>query len=128
VAKVFISHRGADIALAERLASDLSLKGNHQVWLDAWNINVGDSIVARINDGLAAEVSLVLCLSAIDTSPWMDAEWMSALARKLNGEKVKLLPVRLSGGKLPPILGDLKYADLTVDWDRGVAVLLKALL
>jgi TIR domain-containing protein len=127
MANVFISHRGADTASAEKLATELRDKGRHQVWLDAWNINVGDSIVKRINEGLAGEIALILCLSSIGSSDWMDAEWMSALARQLNGEKVKLLPARLSGGVLPPILADRKYANLVADWDRGVTSLLKAL-
>jgi hypothetical protein len=127
MANVFISHRGADAALAERLATELRDKGGHQVWLDIWNINIGDSIVGRINEGLAGEIALVLCLSSDGSSPWMDAEWMSTLARQLNGEKVKLLPARLSGGTLPPILADRKYGDLVKEWDRGISSLLKAL-
>lgn len=126
MAKVFISHRGADSMLAEKLAKEIRDNG-HQVWLDIWNIDIGDSIVGRINEGLTGEIALILCLSSSGLSDWMNVEWMSVLAQQLNGQNVKLLPIRLSGGTLPPILADKKYADLAADWDHGIFLVLKAL-
>jgi len=57
----------------------------------------------------------------------MNREWMSALANQLEGQGVRLIPVRLTGGELPGILRDLRFADLTRDWDAGVQELLKAI-
>ena len=126
MASVFISHRGADQDAAERLARELRNRG-HVVWLDAWKINIGDSTIERINDGLSGSSYLVLCYSdAGSTSPWMSREWMSTLARQLSGAQVRLLPVRLSGGSPPVILADLKYADLDADWSTGVDALCDA--
>lgn len=127
MAKVFVSHRGADTAEAERLATEIRAAG-HDVWLDAWAIGLGDSIVGRIDEGLAGAAYVVLCLSAQGVStPWMGREWMSTLARQLDGRGVKLLPVRLTGGDPPAILADIKYADLVTSWTRGVADLLRAI-
>jgi hypothetical protein len=127
MANVFVSHRGADTAIAERLAGDLRDRG-HDVWLDVWKINVGDSIVERINSGLAGASFVVLCFSdAPSTSPWVDQEWMSALARQLDGAKVKVLPARIAKGTPPAILADIKYADLSANWQDGVTALCKAL-
>jgi len=129
VAAVFISHRGtgADQAGAERLAGDLKAAG-HDVWLDEWEIDPGDSIVERMNDGLEEAAYLVLCYSdAGVTAPWISREWMSALARQLSGAKIRILPVRLTGNKAPAILADIKAADLTHDWDAGFAELLRAI-
>jgi hypothetical protein len=127
MANVFISHRGSDTQKAERLAVEIRNAG-HQVWLDVWEINVGDSIVERINAGLEGATYLVLCYSSSGvTSPWMSREWMSALARQLNGYGVKILPVLLTGGEPPAILADVKYADLVTDWTQGVSELLQAM-
>ena len=52
---------------------------------------------------------------------------MSTLARQLRGENVKLLPVWLSGGTIPSILADRKFADLVSDWDNGINEVLRAL-
>lgn len=127
MAKVFVSHRGQDSYAAEKLASELARDG-HKVWLDVWQINIGDSIIERINDGLAEASYVVVCYSdAKDAAPWMNREWMAALARQLDGAGVRLLPARLTGGVPPAILADIKYADLVADWAVGVAALRRAL-
>jgi hypothetical protein len=126
MAHVFISYRSADAALAAKLSRDVRAMG-HTVWLDSWEVNVGDRIVERINQGLAGSTYLVLCYSSAGMAPWMDIEWMSALARQLNGEGVRVLPVVLSGKNIPAILAGTKYADLMANWQQGLAELLRAI-
>ena len=127
MANVFVSHRRSDNAEAIRLAADLRSAG-HSVWLDEWDIGLGDSIVQKMNEGLEGATYVVVCYSASGiASEWMGREWMSALARQLDGQRVKLLPVLLTGGgDIPAILSDLKYADLVRDWNSGMAELLRA--
>ena len=127
MANVFISHRRSDVQEAEKLASEIQ-KAGHQVWFDEWNIGLGDSIVERMNEGLTGATYVVVCYSSAGvTSAWMGREWMSALARQLNGHGIKILPVLLTGGDPPAILADLRYADLVNDWSQGVAELLRAI-
>ena len=123
---VFISYRSDDLVAAKRLKEDLAADG-HDIWLDIENIKIGDSIIERINAGLEGASFLILCLSKHGLSPWMNQEWMSSLARQLNGVNVKILPVRLAGGNPPAILADLRYADLAKDWDSGFGQLKAAL-
>jgi hypothetical protein len=127
MANVFVSHRLADASSARRLATDLKAAG-HDVWLDEWNIRVGDSIVERIDSGLSGASYLVLCLSKEGVaSPWTTREWMSALFRQLEGYGVRVLPARLSTGPVPAILADLRPANLETDWRSGVHDLLTAM-
>src|SRR5687767_12911652 len=127
MAKVFISYRKADIREAERLADEIRNAG-HEVWFDEWKINLGASILGDINQGLEDAAYVIICYSAEGImSPWMGREWMSALARHLNGVNVRILPVLLTGGHPPPILADMKYADLVQDWDQGLKELLRAI-
>ena len=124
MANVFISHRRNDINEAEKLAEEIRDAG-HQVWLDEWNISLGDSIVGRMNEGLEAANYVVVCYSSSGvSSKWMSREWMSALARQLNGHGIKLIPVRLTAGEPPAILADIFYVDLVNDWPSGVIKLL----
>ena len=124
---VFISHRKADSALAAKLAEDVRAAG-FIVWLDEWELSVGDSIVEEINKGLEGAAYLVLCYSQAGVlSPWISREWMSALSRQLEAYGIKILPVRLSGGEPPAILADVKYADMVKDWTKGVQDLLRAM-
>jgi hypothetical protein len=125
VANVFISHRGVDAVDAGRLATDLTGRG-HDVRLDD-QIAIGDSIVAWMNDGLSGMMYLVLCCSGAGPSSWMDREWMSTLARQLDGAPVRILPVLLAGGVLPVVIRDLRYADLAADWSSGVDALCAAM-
>lgn len=127
MANVFISYRRNDAALAVRLAEEVRAAG-HRVWFDEWEIGLGDSIVGRMNEGLAGAAYVVVCYSSSGVeSAWISREWLSTLARQLAGHGVKLLPVLLSGGEPPAILADLRYADLTADWRGGMAELLRAL-
>ena len=124
---VFVSYRESDAVKARRLASDLSAAG-HRVWFAEWEISLGDSIVGKINQGLGQAQYLVLCCSKDgQDSPWMSREWMSALACQLDGHGVRILPILLSGGAPPPILADLRYADLMIDWNKGLRELLTAI-
>lgn len=127
MASVFISHRTSDGLPAERLAVEVRRAG-HDVWLDRWRIDLGHSIVERIDQGLMNAAYVVICYSSDGIgTPWMSREWMSTLARQLDGHNIRLLPVLLTGGRPPAILADIRYADLTMDWSKGVAELLRAL-
>ena len=124
---VFISHRSADSAAAERLARDLQQAGHH-VWLDEWAIDIGDSIVKRIEEGLQGSAYLILCYSDAGVmAPWISREWMSTLARQLEGQEVRILPVMLTGKVVPAILSDIRTADLRTDWDKGLDLVLRSI-
>ena len=124
---IFISHRSEDKLLANKLSFDLENLG-YVVWIDAWKINAGDSIIEKINDGLSNTNYFLLCYSNKGIySPWMSREWMSALSQQLNGKKIKILPILLSGGEPPAILADIKYVDLTANWENGISELMQVL-
>lgn len=128
MAKVFISHRGNDLALATRLAKEIQAAG-HLVWLDDWEVGIGDSVLGKMGEGIRDAKYLVLCYSTIGVeSPWTAEEWESFRTRQLEGQGIKLLPVKLTGGDPPAILAHLKYADLVSDWAGGMAQLLKAII
>lgn len=57
MANVFVSHRRADSAAAEKLATAIKNAG-HKVWLDDWDIKIGDSIVGSMQTGLSGSTYL----------------------------------------------------------------------
>ena len=124
---VFISHRGGDIPQAEQLATEVQNAG-HNVWLDEWEIEIGDSIVEKMNSGLSGSTYLIMCMSkdGVETQ-WMGREWYSTLAAQMNGHNVKLLPAILTGGEPPALIRDLKYANLAKDWNSELVKLLAAI-
>ena len=98
------------------------------MWLDDWEVAIGDSILGKIKEGLRDAKYLVLCCSphGVD-SPWTAEEWESFRTRQLNGQNIKLLPVKFGAGEPPLILAHLKYADLDRDWVTGIAQLLRVI-
>jgi hypothetical protein len=129
VAQVFVNHRGVDAVPTGRLAGEL-LAAGHDVRLNADEIEIGDSDAEEIDPGLASADVLVLCLSAdadgIHTTRVI-REWAPVLARQLAGHRVAILPVVLTGSRLPAVLADIKAADLVTDWQSGVGALLRAI-
>jgi hypothetical protein len=60
---VFLSHSSKDKDVVRDIANRLKSDGV-RVWFDEWEIKPGDSIPAKIEDGLEHSRVLVLCLSA----------------------------------------------------------------
>jgi hypothetical protein len=60
---VFLSHSAKDKAVVRPLAERLRADGL-KVWFDEWLLKPGDSIPAKIEEGLEHSRVLVLCMSA----------------------------------------------------------------
>ena len=124
---VFLSHSSKDKPFIRQLAADLTEKGI-LVWLDEQQINVGDSINKAINQGLVESDYFIIALSEHSTqSEWVERELNSALIDEIESKKVKVLPIKLSDCKFPPLIKDKKYADFTKSYTAGLEELLKAL-
>jgi len=92
---VFLSHsskdKGVVRAIAERLRED-GLK----VWFDEWVLKPGDSIPARIEEGLECSRVLVFCTSAnAFGSDWAQLESQTFRFRDPLNKDRRFIPVRL---------------------------------
>ena len=109
--RVFVCHATEDKPSARRLATHIRQAGA-DVWLDEWEIKVGDSIVEKINAGISGATHLLLLLSATSVQkPWVRRELSSALMRQLSSNSVRVLPVLLDTCEVPALLSDIRYAD-----------------
>ncbi len=107
--KVFLSHNAADKPFARRLGSQLALAGA-EVWFDEWEIRAGDSLTAKINEGLAAFDTFVLIWSEdAARSKWVGRELAAALARGIKDGSLRVIPVLLDETEFPALLADLRY-------------------
>ena len=99
------------------------------MWLDQWEIRVGDSIVEKINDALTSASHLAVLLSTVSvTRPWVTKEFSAALMLQLADRAIRVLPIRLDGCTVPAILADLRYADCRSDTIRGFQEVFEAIL
>lgn len=124
---VFLAHSSKDKVPVRRIAEDLRRHGI-PVWLDEWEIRVGDSIVKRVSDGIASAGWLAVALSETSVhSPWVERELNVGLVTELEARRVFVLPIRLDDCAVPTLLRDKRYADFRVDYEVGLADLIGAL-
>jgi len=107
---VFISHSFEDrdfvLDLAEKLKKD-----GIEVWIAEWELEVGDSIVQKINDALEKSSFVIVVYSKYSlTSNWVSKEVHSILMKQLDEKekKVQILPVLLGVelNEVPPLFRD----------------------
>jgi hypothetical protein len=111
MAYIFLSHSHADKPFARKLAA--SLRGNgHSVWIDEAEINIGDSLIGKIREGLdkVDYVCAILSKSSID-SQWVQKELDIASNREIDEKRVVVLPLLISDIELPGFLRGKFYGD-----------------
>ena len=92
---VFLSHSSKDKTVVREIAERLKC-GGVRVWLDEEQIKPGDSIPAKIEEGLEHSRVLVLCMSALAFgSDWAQLEAGTFRFRDPLNKERRFIPVRL---------------------------------
>lgn len=124
---LFVCHASEDKSFVDRLVSDLDRRAMF-AWYDKREIFVGDSIVEKINNALKATDYLIAVLSPRSVSkPWVVREMSSSLMRQIKNDGINILPVLLEPCDVPSLLADLKYADFTGSFEKGINELITAI-
>lgn len=124
---VFISHSHQDKDFVDRLAMQL-VYHRVRVWVDRWELNVGDSLTTRIEREISGASALLLVLSrASVASDWVRRELNAGLVRELEEKRVVVMPVLKEECDVPLFLRDKLYADFRTDFDSGLSRLLDSL-
>lgn len=111
IQKCFLSYNHRDKAFAEKLGKDLVSAGIN-VWLDQWEVSAGESIIGRVEDGLAACNCLLLVMSPHSVnSNWVQTELRSALTRRLRERSIAIVPLLRQTCDIPLLIQDTKYID-----------------
>ena len=123
---IFISYSHADKAVVNNLAAHM-VKRNAQVWVDTWELNVGDSIIQRVQEAITSSDALLVILSKASVeSEWCKKELASGLIRELDEKRVVVLPVLVEDCEIPLFLRDKMYADIRDDFDVGLSSIMDA--
>ena len=126
---VFLSHSHADKPFARKLAASLRAAG-HGVWIDEAEINIGDSLIEKIREGLdqVDYVAAILSSASID-SPWVTRELDIASNREIDEGRVVVLPLLVEKVELPGFLKGKFYGDFTDEeqYEAVVKLLLRQL-
>ncbi len=123
---IFISYSHADKAFVNKLASNL-VKHDAHVWVDTWELNVGDSILNRVQEAIRDSSALLIVLSkASVASEWCKKELSAGLMRELDEKRVVVLPVLVEDCEIPVFLREKMYADFRKDFKTGLKALVEA--
>lgn len=110
---IFLCHSSSDKPIVRQIAEELTNKGS-RVWLDEAEILVGDSILAKIQDGISRSDYLGIVLSPRSVeSIWVTREVEAALTIEIESGRVKVLPILIEQCKIPPFLKPKRYANLS---------------
>jgi len=124
---VFLSHSSLDKPLARRISTDLRNAGI-RVWLDEWEILVGDSISQQVQRGLEDSEYVAVLLSPHSvTSGWVEKEWQSQIGLEATSRSVLILPLLAAQCAIPVLLRDKRYADFSSDYGIGLGQLNSAI-
>lgn len=123
---IFISYSHKDKEFVDSLAANLVKKGV-RVWVDTWELNVGDSIIAKVQKAIQEADALLIVLSQASVqSEWCKKELSSGLIRELEEKRVVVLPVLIEECEIPIFLRDKLRADFKADKDKGLRQVLEA--
>ncbi|WP_211863322.1 toll/interleukin-1 receptor domain-containing protein [Neoroseomonas soli] len=111
---IFLSHTGTDKPFVRQLRRDLLARGVEHVWLDEAEINIGDSLIAKIEEGikLSRFIAVVLSKKSIN-APWVKKELDIAMNREISTGEVVVLPLLYEDCELPEFLKGKLYADFS---------------
>lgn len=127
---IFLSHNWSDKEFARKLARSLTEEGV-KVWIDEAEIQIGDSLISKIREGIDQMNYLGVILSPNSVkSEWVKREVDIAMNQEIEGKRVKVLPIVHKECDLPWFLKGKLYADFVDedDYDNSLNLLLKRLM
>jgi len=123
---IFISYSHRDSEFVDRLAFQL-VQNKVSIWIDRWEINVGDSLLTKVQEAITGASTLLVVLSRASVgSAWVQREINSGLLRELEERRVIVLPVLIEDCQIPIFLREKAYADFRTDFDFGLRKILDA--
>jgi hypothetical protein len=111
MSSIFLSHNHADKPFVRRLAQDLQAAGV-RVWLDEAEMNIGDSLIEKIREGIdqIEYLGVVLSQNSVE-SQWVKREVDLAMNQEIEGKRVRVLPLVIDDCELPGFLKGKLYAN-----------------
>jgi hypothetical protein len=116
---IFISYNRKDSAFVDQLARKLVIR-RHNIWVDRWEMNIGDSLISKIQGALTESDAILIVLSKNSVaSEWCKKELNSGLVRELEEKRVLVLPCLIDDCEIPLFLKEKMYADFRKDPDEA---------
>jgi len=116
---IFISYSRQDAKFVDTLVTNL-VAARHHVWMDRWELGIGDSLTQRIQDALSGSDAILVILSQNSvSSEWCKRELTAGLVRELEERKTLVMPCVIDDCEIPLFLRDKLYADFRANPDEA---------
>jgi len=126
--RVFISYSYQDKEFVEWLKNELQGLGL-EIWYDQAEIQVGDSIKAKVSEGIQSSSAFILVLSnSSKNSDWVRYEMNSALLLNAIKKGIAILPIKIDDLAIPSDLSGYLYVDFSTNREHGLEILKRSLL
>ena len=127
---VFLSHASEDADWCEQLAKRLRNEGL-RVWFDRSQLEPGDHLIARLNEGLSQSRKMVAVWSKAyfaDEKVWTLAEGFAQQQPDVLAKGRSLIPVLIEDCDIPPLSRNILYIDFRdpADFERQFRKLLES--
>lgn len=120
---IFLSHSSVDSAFARRLVNHLDSLGV-DVFLDDWDLNLGDALRPSIESGIERSRFFGVILSpSFLKSDWYQFELKQALKKEKRSGKRIVLPILVDSNKPPEWAAERVYVNFHPQYFRGLAEL-----
>jgi hypothetical protein len=126
---VFISYNHNDKAIGTKIALDLQSK-EIEVYMDHWEMGVGDSILEKIEEGIDNSSFLIVLLSSNSVeSEWVRTELQYAFNKEQQMDRKFIIPIVLDDCNLPDSVAGRKYINIinNSDYKEGIQYILNAI-
>lgn len=124
---VFISYSHSDKDFVDNFAIQL-VREKVNVWVDRWELHVGDSLISKVQDAISGASALLVILSKASVdSEWCKKELNSALIRELEEKRVVILPILIEDCDIPLFLKEKMFADFRSNFDDGLRTTLESI-
>lgn len=124
---IFISYSHENKDFVDKLAMQL-VHRNVNVWLDRWELSIGDSIIDKVQDAVDGASALLVILSkASIASEWCKRELSSGFLRELEEKRVVVMPVLLEDCDIPLFARVKLYADFRTSFDDGLRTVVEGI-
>ena len=124
---IVISYSHEDSDFVDELGANL-FKNRVPVWIDRWELKVGDSLIKRVQEAITQADALIVILSKTSVdSEWCKQELTAGLVTELESKSVFVLPVIVEDCEIPLFLKDKLYADFRKDKDKALNLLLESI-
>lgn len=124
--KLFISYSHKDKEFALELSYALEEQGA-DVFIDKWEIKVGDYFLDKILEAIKASNFIVTILSSNSVkSEWVLYEIKEGKRLEQSYKKTLILPIKIDDCSVPEVLEDKNYADFAANYNEAFNELLLA--